>query len=63
MIPRAGSFGVIYSDKQAPSLDYYIRLALEREAIMKQFGLPKPAIDCFKCATQSLEYDFENPKA
>jgi hypothetical protein len=52
--------GAPYSGKQAPSLDYYVRLALEREEIMKEYGLPRPAIDCFKCATQSLEYDFEN---
>ena len=52
--------GALYSEKTTASLDYFIRLALEREAVMKTSGLPKPAIDCYKCATQSLEYDFEN---
>ena len=52
--------GAIYSGKPGPSLDYFIGLALEREKIMKKCDLPRPAIDCFKCATQSLEYDFEN---
>jgi hypothetical protein len=54
--------GALYSHKPSPSLDYYVRLALQREEITKQSGLPRPAIDCFKCATQSLEYDFADPK-
>jgi hypothetical protein len=54
--------GALYSDKQGPSLDYYVRLAVGREEIMRHCSLPRPVIDCFKCATQSLEYDFEIPK-
>lgn len=54
--------GALYSDKEGPSLNYYVSLAVARDEIMKQCNLPRPAIDCFKCGTQSLEYDFENLK-
>ncbi len=52
--------GALYSNKQPPSLDYYLGIARERDAIMKRSTLPRPAIDCHRCATQSLEYDFEH---
>jgi len=44
--------GALYSSSRL-IVDYYVRLALEREEIMKQSGLPRPAIDCFKCATRA----------
>jgi len=51
------SGGARYGDRQAPSLDYLVRVMKGRQALYAEYAVPVPETDCQRCLTQSFEAD------